>query len=254
MFVLHLDLGEAVRRRAAVFAALLGFLLVLEGGLRLAAYLPAAGQPAPLERVETRRRELVLTFDVAWGDQVPVQVLDILHDEHVPALFFVSGAWAAEHPELVRRMTADGHEVGSLGYRQINMSQYGREVIREELQRSGSVLRQVTGEPARFFRAPNGDYSPTVVQTAVELGYVPVRWSLDSQDWLGPGPDYIRRRVLRLARPGDIVLMSANDTDSQTPLALRQILLELRGKGFQFVSLGHLLREAGNPAPSPPPR
>ncbi|MBX5464848.1 MAG: polysaccharide deacetylase family protein [Clostridia bacterium] len=252
MFVLHLDLGHAVRRRAALLAGLLGLLLLLEGGLRLAAELPTAGRPGPLERVATRQPELVLTFDVAWGQQVAMQVLDVLHEEHVQAVFFVSGAWAAEYPELLRRMAADGHEVGSLGYRQINMSQYGPEVIREEMRQAGDVLSRVTGRQPRFFRAPNGDYSSAVVQTAVQEGYVPVRWSLDSQDWLGPGTDYIRRRVLRLARPGDLILMNANDTDSQTPLALRQIIQGLREKGFRFVTLSRLLADAGvRPAPAP---
>ncbi len=56
---------------------------------------------------------VVLSFDDGPDPVHTPAVLDILHREHVPATFFVIGRSVADHPEIVQRMWAEGHEVAN---------------------------------------------------------------------------------------------------------------------------------------------
>ena len=236
---------ESFRRRLAVVIALLAFLLIARGGMWLSEQgTPVLGTPGLLEDVRTGSKVVALTVDLAWGREVPESLLDILAQEKVPATFFIAGPWAAENPQLVRRMAADRHEIGSRSYKQINLTQYPREIVDEEIERAQAAIEAASGRTPRFFRAPNGDYNALIVERARAKGYIPVRWSLDSQDWLNPGTDYIVQRVLSKAKPGDIILFNANDTDHQTPDALRLVINGLRKEGYEFVTVSELLLRA----------
>ncbi|MFF4950423.1 bifunctional polysaccharide deacetylase/glycosyltransferase family 2 protein [Streptomyces chattanoogensis] len=61
-------------------------------------------------------RTVALTYD---GGPDPVwtpRLLDLLRRHHAHATFFLYGAKAAQHPDLVRRIKAEGHEIGSNTY------------------------------------------------------------------------------------------------------------------------------------------
>ena len=79
---------------------------------------------------------------------------------------------------------------------------------------------------------------------AQQLGYTVVLWGTDSHDWMNPGVGVITGRVLRLAHPGDIVLLHASDTCKQTDIALPAIISGLRRQGYRLVTVDRLLRDA----------
>lgn len=239
--MLFLTVPPSLRRGVLVSASVAAVFALARIGLWAAREgLPAAAAPGLLRTVTVPDQRLALTFDVTWGETVPVQVLDTLRRHKVKATFFVSGPWAAAHPDLLKRMTAEGHEIGNHGHQHVSLSHYPREVIREEIRKAQKELEAAGVRPV-FFRPPDGDGAEPVRETAAGLGYTVVLWGTDSQDWATPGPDYIVRRTLARTHPGDIVRMTADDAAVDTPAALAALLPALLEKGLRPVTLSRLL-------------
>lgn len=269
---IHLPSTLLVLRRRTLAVAL-ALLLAGAFGLRLAGGVPPArpaeppvaeheeviapapgGPPAalPIFYARTTRRVAALTFDISWGSKVAPQVLDVLKQYGVHATFFLSGFWAREHPDLVRRMVAEGHEIASHGDQHVDLDRLTPEQVRQNLTVAERDIRSVVDVRPRFLRPPNGAYDAMVVETARRLGYETVIWSVDSLDWKRPGAEAIVRRVTSLIFPGAILLFHASDSAPDTPVALPTLLAELKARGYRLVPLGELLRQA--PAARDDPR
>lgn len=220
------------------------FLLLLCASVCLGGQAPAlaASAPAtlPVYYVGTREPLIALTFDVSWGERELPLVVAVLRASHAPATFFLSGPWAKSHPVAVESLIADGFEIASHGQAHVNLGGLGDAAITANISAADEILRGYTQKPLRFFRPPNGDFSPRSVAVARGLGYETVLWSVDSRDWMNPGVQAITSRVLRDVFPGAIVLLHASDTCKQTDLALPAILAGLRDRGYQLVTLGQL--------------
>lgn len=211
----------------------------------------AKGHEMPIFYVKTDRKACALTFDISWGEKMPDKVLDILREEGVKATFFLSGPWASRHRNVVKRIIDDGHEVASHGHDHVNLSEYSRDEIEENIRQADDILTSISGTALKYFRPPNGDYDDLVVLTARELGYETVIWAVDSIDWKNPGVSYIVQRVSGLVFPGAIVLFHASDSAPQTPEALPLVIQNLRTAGYELVTLGHLM-SMGTPARDDP--
>lgn len=209
------------------------------------------GLDMPIFYVRTDQPLVALTFDISWGRQTAGPVLDILKEKGVRATFFLTGFWAKKQRDIAQRIVADGHEVASHGDDHVNLSRYDGNAIADNILTAHRDLLEATGQEARFFRPPNGDYDDLVVATARQLGYETVIWSLDTLDWKNPGADYMVRRVLDNVHPGDIILMHASDSSKQIHLALPRIIDGLRAQGYRLVTLGELMR-SGAPARDDP--
>jgi seryl-tRNA synthetase len=219
--------------------AVVGVLVLVGAAVARAAEAEHAARP--VYYVGTREKVMALTFDVSWGDRMLPQVLDVLRREHQVATFFVSGPWAATHPALVEAILQGGNELASHGQAHVNLSGRSAGAIADNVGAADAILRRYTGgRPLRFFRPPNGDWDPRVVEVARGLGYETVIWSVDSRDWMNPGVGVIVRRVVDGAFPGAIVLLHASDTCRQTDLALPTIIERLRAQGWRLVTLGTL--------------
>lgn len=203
--------------------------------------IPAGGRLGPVRQAPTREKVAALTFNVSWGVEVPRRVLAALEDGGGKATFFVSGPWAASHPELVREMAAKGHTVASLGHRYIDVTTLSRQELEDDLSRAHRVLEGITGEEPVFFRPPDGRYNDLVLEVAHRLGYTVVTWRTDSLDWKNPQPETIAKRVLGRVAPGDIILLNASDSARQTDRALPAILAGLEERGYRAVTLAELL-------------
>jgi peptidoglycan/xylan/chitin deacetylase (PgdA/CDA1 family) len=122
--------------------------------------------------------------------------------------------------------------------------------IRTELSNAEAAIRRATGHSSRpLFRFPYGERDARTIRTVNELGYVAVRWTVDTLGWKGTSGGQstttVRTRTLDALRPGEIVLMhvGANPTDHSTldADALPGIIDAIRGRGYQFVTLDALL-------------
>lgn len=83
------------------------------------------------------------------------RVLSLLDEFGVKGTFFIL-TWNAErHPELVEDIASRGHEVATHGYAHRLVYEQGRDLYRQDLERSQQILERLTGKRARGYRAPS---------------------------------------------------------------------------------------------------
>jgi len=205
----------------------------------------------PIFYVETKEPVVALTFDISWGEQQVLGVLEILREKNVKSTFFLSGPWAKRYPHLVQEIAKSGHDIGSHGDAHVDLSHYSRDDVAKNISTAHEDILASAGRVSPYFRPPNGDYDDVVVDTARSLGYETVIWAVDSLDWKNPGVDFMVDRVLGRVFPGAIVLMHASDSSKQIKEALPIIIDGLREKGFRLVPLSELTR-LGTPARKDP--
>lgn len=198
--------------------------------------------PVAVYKVNTEEKELALTFDISWGEERALPILDVLKEQAIGnATFFVSANWAERHPEVVERIVEDGHELGSHGFQHKHYTEWDDEQIRKDVQNAHRVIQEVSGKVPKYLRPPNGSFNERVLKTVNALNYEVIHWSVNSNDWKNPGIDKIVQNVTANTSSGDIILMHASDSAKQTEEALPIIIKELKGKGYSFRSISELL-------------
>ncbi|MGE5397463.1 MAG: polysaccharide deacetylase family sporulation protein PdaB [Chitinophagales bacterium] len=207
-------------------------------------YVEAYHKLKPVYDVPCNEKVVALTFDISWGNQTPLPVIDILEKNDIQCTFFLSGPWAKQYPEVVKRIKGDGHEIASHGYRHINLSTLSRGEIKDEIMKAHEALKGVSGVKPNLIRTPNGDYNDEVIMAAGECNYQVIQWSVDSLDWMNPGPATITERVTNRVKPGSIILMHASDTCKQTTDALPDIIKNLKDQGYKFVTVSELMEKS----------
>jgi peptidoglycan/xylan/chitin deacetylase (PgdA/CDA1 family) len=200
-----------------------------------------------------RERVLYLTFDDGPRPSSTAPILETLARENVPAAFFLVGAAVRQHPEMARRVAGAGHEIGNHTRTHRKLHRLGPGAIRAELTGAHKDIVEITGEIPRAFRAPHGYRNPFVARIANKLRYRTIGWTFGVWDSDRPAPEEIRRRVRVKLKPGAIILLHDGDgydpagtsergDRSGTAAALPGIIADARAAGFQFRSLGDLLR------------
>ncbi len=184
---------------------------------------------------------VALTFDDGPSPPVTGLLLDLLKRENVRATFFLIGENAVRHPELVKRMAAEGHLVGNHTQTHANLLTLSRAAGHAELESGSRSIASVLGEPPRYFRPPFGFRYPWTLRSARNLGQEPVMWSLNPRDFHDPGVDVIVQRVVDAVKVGSIVLLHDGPADrEQTLEAVARLIPALRERGFGFVRLDEM--------------
>lgn len=187
------------------------------------------------------KQGLALTFDDGPSPPVTAQLLDLLARENVKATFFLIGESASRHPELVRRMAAEGHLVGNHTQTHPNLLTLSKAAGHAELETGGRSIASALGEPPRYFRPPFGFRYPWTFKSARSLGQEPVLWSLNPRDFHDPGVDVIVQRVLEGVKVGSIILLhDGPENREQTLEAVARLIPALRERGFEFVRLDEM--------------
>jgi peptidoglycan-N-acetylglucosamine deacetylase len=172
----------------------------------------------------------------------------------VPATFFVIGVEASQHPEILRREYAEGHEIGNHTYTHPAWDDISKTQARWELNLTQRLIESTLGVKTILFRPPYGidhqpEYAEEVAQLplAQEMGYLIIGQKIDPHDWQlvngKPNPaQEIVDEVVQQANDGNIILFHDGGGDrTQTLAALPQVIDTLRAKGYSFVSVTDLL-------------
>jgi polysaccharide deacetylase family sporulation protein PdaB len=245
---LVLDYLRLLRRptRLGLWLAMLG--IIAGFVFTLNAVLPGTGFYGPtFSEGKTSQKVVALTFDDGPYPPYTGQILDILKEEKVPATFFVVGRNAEKHPELVRRIVAEGHQLGNHTYNHVDLLKADRTTIADEVDRTNKVLQAITGAPAHVVRPPHGFRDSVVLDVMAERGLKVVEWSVMSRDWTNPGADTIASRTLDNVKSGAVILLHDGDgvvavaPRTQTVEATRKIIRELKAKDYKFVTVDEIL-------------
>ncbi len=234
------------RRRRPVSAAAALACAALAGSAAFWPASPAFGRA--LRSGPRDRPRAALTFDDGPGPSTPA-ILDALASEGARATFFVLGRQAERHPELVRRIVADGHQLASHGYDHGILVFRGAGHVEDQLRRTQRAAEAAAGAGVMspLFRAPHGYRGPATALGARRSGYRMAAWTRGVFDSAEPGPAAIARRAARALGPGVILLL--HDADGwaperprqQTAEALPDICRAARARGLELVTLAELV-------------
>jgi peptidoglycan/xylan/chitin deacetylase (PgdA/CDA1 family) len=176
---------------------------------------------------------VALTFDDGPDNQT-MPMLNLLRTWGVKATFCVIGSNVREHPGLVQAIVRDGHTLCNHTWNHdLGLGQRSADEIHADLQRTtDEIHKAVPGVPVKYFRHPGGNWTPTAVQVAQEMGMAPIDWDTDPTDWdtaaYAVGPAMISQIVETVeqgVQPGSIVLSHDGGGDRTSTVAAYEKLL-----------------------------
>jgi peptidoglycan/xylan/chitin deacetylase (PgdA/CDA1 family) len=242
---------------------------------RQQAVLRNAGED--LTRGNRSIREVAFTFDGGDEANVTDEILSILRTRGIRATMFLTGQFIRLFPEVVRQMTADGHEIANhldthphlttyaQNRRQQTLPSITQEFLLDQLRRTEASFRLLTGlSMVPFWRAPFGEHNAEIRGWAAETGYRHISWTqgagraedLDTRDWVADRSSRIYRsreeiaaRILEFGRGqpeglnGGVILMHlATHRQTDRPHeSLPEILQSLRDAGYRLITISELV-------------
>jgi peptidoglycan/xylan/chitin deacetylase (PgdA/CDA1 family) len=237
---------------------------------------PVLPLEANFSRGPTGESKIALTFDGGAEANATEEILDTLSSAGVRATIFLTGRYIDKYPDLVRRMTREGHEIGNHTFSHPHLTTFAdnrrhdtlpgitREFVQTELRQAARLFEQVAGRPmSPYWRAPYGEHNEEIRRWAGEMGYLHVEWTrdlsaredLDTRDWVADphSPIYyraeeVRDRILQFGQAspaqanGGIILLhlGTQRREEQVHRELPTIIERLRRQGYRLVPVSEL--------------
>ncbi|MFF4147952.1 bifunctional polysaccharide deacetylase/glycosyltransferase family 2 protein [Streptomyces sp. NPDC001698] len=207
---------------------------------------------------QVQARTIALTFDDGPDPVWTPRILDVLRRNHVHATFFVVGTEVVAHPELIRRIVAEGHQIGIHTFTHPDLAHLAPWQRSLELRETQLAVAGAAGVTTALLRPPfsskndaldDADWS--VLKQADAAGYVTVLTTQDAEDWQRPGVDRILANATPHGHGGQIMLMHDGGGDrSQTVAALNTLIPRLKAQGFTFAAVSDAVGMAGPVQPA----
>lgn len=184
---------------------------------------------------DTSKKEIFLTFDEGYENGYTPKILDVLKDNGVKGVFFITGPYLKDHQDLVKRMVEEGHTVGNHTIHHPSLPSLGDNELEEEVVGLDRAFHEKFGQHMKYLRPPKGEYSERSLAITQRLGYRNMFWSFAYDDWYRDkvrGADYAFNIVMRNLHNGSILLLHAVSKDNAD--ALDRIIKGAREKGYQI--------------------
>ena len=190
-------------------------------------------------KADKQKDMISFTFDDGVDPEMTPKVLDVLLKHKVKGTFFLIGEKARLYPEIVKRILAEGHEIGnhSLSHKS-NFPLQTSSVIKAQLSETNNILREISGSDPIYFRPPFGVTNPMIGKAVREMGFICIGWSIRSLDTMGRDINLTTERVLRNIKGGDIILL--HDNRERADELLDNILNGCRD--YNAVSISELIK------------
>lgn len=205
-----------------------------ETGNRLWGTDPAAVSDQLL--IATEKKQIALTFDDGPDEIYTPMLLDGLKERNIKATFFLLGKQVEKYPDLVKRISDEGHIIGCHSYEHVNFKEIPEETACEQIRSTCSLIYDLTGVVPSFVRPPYGAW-PSCLEE--DFCMIPVLWDIDPLDWSVHDADLVTSRILRKAGDFDIILL--HDASESSIQAAFQVIDTLEKEGFEFVTVDELI-------------
>lgn len=202
-------------------------------------------------RVPTSAPVVALTFDAGANANAVPSILNTLKTKNVPATFFLTGEFVRDFPALANDIAVGGgYVIGNHSDTHPDLRTLTDAQVRAQLTTAHQAILFANGVDTRpLFRFPLGGVDSRVLGIVNSLGYVAVRWTVDTVGWQGTSGgrsvQSVFDRVMAGLQPGEIVLMhvGSHPTDGSTldADALPLIVDAIRARGYRFVTLEALV-------------
>ena len=196
---------------------------------------------------DKNKKTIYLTFDCGYENGATPAILDALKKHQAPAAFFVVGNFVRDNPDLIRRMTEEGHTVANHTLSHPDMSSISELAsFQKEIDDVASLYQSITGkEMIKYYRPPQGKYSTENLKMAKELGYNTFFWSLAYVDWQQddqPTHEEAFDKLLSRVHPGAVVLL--HNTSKTNGEIMEELLSKWEEMGYTFRPLSDLTKAA----------
>ena len=192
--------------------------------------------------VDPSRPMIALTFDD--GPAAPDnRILAALEAVGGRATFFMVGQNVKGHPDIIRRMMADGCELGNHSWSHPQLNKLSAGEVRSQISRTNDAIAAVAGHGATVMRCPYGATGGSVKSVLGDMGYASILWSIDTLDWKTRNASSTVSSVLNNVKDGDIILM--HSLYGATAEAVETMVPELVRRGYQLVTVSELAAARG---------
>ena len=192
-------------------------------------------------RGSKEKRSVCLTFDDGPHEEMTPRVLDALKEHGVQATFFLIGRNAEHHPDIVRRMVAEGHTIANHTYSHAGLFPLSSaSSVEREVTRCSETITSLTNKQLKLFRMPFGVTNPIIGKVIRHLGLKAIGWSIRSLDTIERrSREQICKRVIKRLHSGAIILL--HDRCAYSDELLRQLIPAIKERGYSFISLEEML-------------
>jgi peptidoglycan-N-acetylglucosamine deacetylase len=192
-----------------------------------------------LFRAHTHDKVIALTIDDGPHAELTPAILDVLAEQAVPATFFIIGGQVSGNEEVMRRMVAEGHELGN----HLMSDQRSITLDEAEFARQLAETHALIAPfgPVRWFRPGSGFYNARMLEQIRPYHYHCVVGSIYPYDAQFHSVEFATSYILGNVQPGSIIVLHDGDCERQgTVEILRRIIPALRKRGYNFATLSAL--------------
>ena len=232
-------LGSAASAAAQVLAAKLSGTAPSTSATHEAGQENVAAPDPFINRVSSQSQQVALTFDDGPTPGVTELILDELKRRDVLATFFMIGERVAAHPDLARRVAAEGHEIGNHTYTHPKLNTLPDQQVALEIQQTQDIILKVTQQTPVSFRPPYLAFRKNQAPLAQAKGLNIICGDVDSRDWSEPGEEKILELIFAKTSSGSIII--CHDRHQQTANCIGSILDGLIQRGFKIGTISSLL-------------
>src|ERR1700760_532661 len=201
---------------------------------------PSSAKPATYAQARVDQPYIAMTFDDGPSAENTPRLLEMLKQRNIKATFFLIGQNVVANPELVRRILAEGHEIGNHSWTHPQLSKLSDDRVTAEITKTQDAIKDASGYTPTLLRPPYGAITARQREWIEnQFGLNIILWSVDPFDWKKPGASVITQRILSQTRPGAIIL--SHDIHKQTVDAMPATLDALIAKGYKFATVSQLI-------------
>ena len=197
-----------------------------------------------------RERIVALTLDDGPNGTVADSLIGVLRAHGAHATFFVTGGELAASPAAGAKLVAAGHELGNHTYTHRRMVLVTPGRIRDEVERTDSLLRAAGQRAPIWFRPPFGYKLLGLPRYLASTGRTTVMWSIEPDAYrdVAATPQGIVRHVLDRVRPGSIIILHPwYPSRSESRAAIGPLVDSLHARGYRVETVGTLFAASREP-------